>query len=90
MRTAQDPAACLPARRPLAGVFPKLEHSWEFILIDAPAISSCWDLMLALPVKSTLVITARRRRTRARQVIQTALAAQIQGWNLAGVALRGC
>ena len=84
----KKPAAGLPARRPLAGVFPQLQNSWEFILIDAPAISSCWDLMLALPAESSLVITARRRRTRARQVVQTALAAQNQNWNVAGVALQ--
>jgi Mrp family chromosome partitioning ATPase len=86
----KTPAADLVTRRPLARVFPELEGSWEFILIDAPAISSCWDLMLALPAKSTLVITARHRRTRARQVVETALVARNQKWNVAGVALQSC
>jgi len=83
------PAADLMARRPLARIFPQLEKSWDFILIDAPAISSSWDLMLALPPEGTLIITARRRRTRARQVVQTALVAQNQNWHVAGVALQG-
>lgn len=86
----KKPAADLMARRPLARILPQLEKSWEFILIDAPAISSCWELMLALPTESTLIITARCRRTRARQVVQTALVAQNQNWNVAGVALQGC
>jgi Mrp family chromosome partitioning ATPase len=84
----KKPASHLPARRPLAAILPQLEKSWEFILIDAPAISDCWDLMLALPAESTLVITARRRQTRAGQVVQTALLAQSQHWNVAGVALQ--
>jgi uncharacterized protein involved in exopolysaccharide biosynthesis len=83
-------AGDLMARRPLARILPQFDNLWEFILIDAPAISSCWDLMLALPAESTLIITARRRRTRARQVVQTAFIAQNQNWNVAGVALQGC
>ena len=46
--------------------------------------------MLALPAESTLIITATRRRTRAHQVVQTALFAENQNWNVAGVALQGC
>ena len=86
----KKPAGDLMARRPLARILPRLENSWDFILIDAPAISSCWDLMLALPAESTLIITATRRRTRAHQVVQTALFAENQNWNVAGVALQGC
>ena len=83
----QQPASHLPARRPLATILPQLEKSWEFILIDAPAISGGWDLMLALPAASSLVITAWRCQTRASQVVQTAMLAQSQPWNVAGVAL---
>ena len=37
----KKPAVDLMARRPLAAILPQLEKSWDFILIDAPAISSC-------------------------------------------------
>lgn len=86
----KKPSGDLIARRPLASILPQLEPAWEFILIDAPAISDCWDLMLALPAESELVITARRRQTHARQVVQTALVARNQNWNVAGVALQDC
>ena len=86
----KKPAGEVMARRPLAGILPQLNNAWDFILIDAPAISSCWNLMLALPAKHTLVITASLRRTRARHVVQTARIAQSQNWNVAGVALQGC
>lgn len=86
----QEPVGDLATRRPLARVLPQFENSWDFILIDAPAIASCWDLMLTLPAGGTLIVTASRGRTRARQVVQTATFARDQNWTVAGVALQDC
>jgi uncharacterized protein involved in exopolysaccharide biosynthesis/Mrp family chromosome partitioning ATPase len=77
-------------RRPLAKVLPRLGDTWDFIFIDAPAISSSWELMLSLPAGNPVVITANRRRTRAGQVSDTATIAQNQSWKVAGVALQDC
>jgi Mrp family chromosome partitioning ATPase len=86
----KKPGAELLARRLLARMLPQLQNSWDVVLIDAPAIASCWDLALALPAGATLVITATRGATRAPQVIQTAGLARGQNWNLAGLVLDNC
>lgn len=83
------PTPELLLRRPLAKVLPRLEETWDFILIDAPPISKSWELMLTLPAGRPVVITARKSRTRASHVSHTASLAQNQSWNVAGVALQG-
>jgi uncharacterized protein involved in exopolysaccharide biosynthesis/Mrp family chromosome partitioning ATPase len=84
------PTPDLLLRRPLAKILPRFGETWDFIFIDAPAISTSWELMLSLPPGNPVVITADRRRTRASQVSDTAIIAQNQSWNVAGVALQGC
>lgn len=84
------PTPDLLLRRPLAKILPRFGDMWDFIFIDAPAISSSWELMLSLPQGNPVVITANRRRTRAGHVSDTATIAQNQSWNVAGVALQGC
>lgn len=84
------PTPDLLLRRPLAKILPRFGDTWDFIFIDAPAISTSWELMLSLPQGNPVVITANRRRTRASQVSDTATIAQNQSWNVAGVALQGC
>ena len=86
----EPPTPDLLLRRPLAKILPRFGDMWDFIFIDAPAISSSWDLMLSLPPGNPVVITANRRGTRASQVSDTAIIAQSQSWNVAGVALQGC
>jgi Mrp family chromosome partitioning ATPase len=84
------PTPDLLLRRPLAKILPRFGDMWDYIFIDAPAISTSWELMLSLPPGNPVVITADRRRTRASQVSDTASIAQNQSWNVAGVALQGC
>jgi uncharacterized protein involved in exopolysaccharide biosynthesis/Mrp family chromosome partitioning ATPase len=84
------PTPDLLLRRPLAKILPRFGDMWDFIFIDAPAISTSWELMLSLPPGNPVVITATRRHTRARHVSDTAVIAQNQSWNVAGVALQGC
>jgi uncharacterized protein involved in exopolysaccharide biosynthesis len=86
----KNAATRILARRPLVKIMPQLQSSWDFILIDSPAIIKSWDLALVLPANSPLVITANRGITRAPRVVQTAERAHNQNWNVVGVALKDC
>lgn len=85
-----EPAAQTLARRPLIKVLPQLQNSWDFILVDSPFIVTSWDLALALPAGSLVVITAVRGWTRGPRVVQIRQHAESQQWKAVGVALQRC
>jgi uncharacterized protein involved in exopolysaccharide biosynthesis/Mrp family chromosome partitioning ATPase len=77
----------LLSRRPLSETLPGILDKWDFILIDAPAITTDSALMLTLPAGSPLLLAADARRSRAESILQAARHARGPRWALDGVVL---
>jgi len=80
----------LLSRRLLASaLLEQLDH-WDFILIDAPNILTDWNLMLALPEASPLIVVAEYGRSTGEDVLQTLSHARGPRWNIEGTVMANC
>jgi len=80
----------LLSRRLLATALLEQMNDWDYILIDAPNILSDWNLMLALPETSPLIIVAEYGKSTADDVLQTLSHARGPRWNIAGTVMANC
>ncbi|HEY5793017.1 MAG TPA: hypothetical protein VIS74_06950, partial [Chthoniobacterales bacterium] len=75
------------SRRLLTHALIELLDEWDFILIDAPNILTDWNLMLALPEHSPLLVIAEYGRTTADNALQTLAHARGPRWDVEGIIL---
>lgn len=80
----------LLSRRLLATALLEQMNEWDYILIDAPNILSDWNLMLALPETSPLIIVAEYGKSTADDVLQTLSHARGPRWSIAGTVMANC
>ena len=77
-------------RRPLSMELAALLPDWDFILINSPPIRFDWSMMLTLPSKSPIIITADYRNAKAGDVNNTVQRARNTRWLVDGVVLLNC
>lgn len=80
----------LLASHPLLRAMPELLKNWDYILIDAPAITADWSLTMTLPSDSPMIIGANYGKTTIEVLTETVRRAKSHDWPLLGVVLQGC
>jgi capsular polysaccharide biosynthesis protein len=73
--------------RPMAPVLEGLQSQWDFVFLDAPCIREDWGLLLSLPPKYPLLLTAEYNRTKVTDIVSTLYQTKGQHWNLLGLIL---